>query len=178
MTDASPLKWKRVESNKNAVVKQIDKIDNFKDRGCPIFRFRSSLEGPCVGMKFVEYIMDFEERSLYDPQIEVVEQRYPAYDMAAANIAMDFKYGETQLLGIGYTKTKPFLVVDGREQLTLCGVQQFSNGGCNIWGIELDERHNHLFPDCERHVRATSHVLSITLVPTGRNSFDVECKYT
>jgi len=101
MTDASPLKWKRVESNKNAVVKQIDKIDNFKDRGCPIFRFRSSLEGPCVGMKFVEYIMDFEERSLYDPQIEVVEQRYPAYDTASANIAMDFKYGETQLLGIG-----------------------------------------------------------------------------
>jgi len=111
---------------------------------------------------------DFVGNKYCYPQIEVVEQRHPTY----------CKYGETELLGIGYTKTKPFLIVDGREQLTLCGVQQFSNGGCNIWGIELDERHNYLFPDCEWHVRTTSHVLSITLVPTGRNSFDVECKYT
>ena len=169
-----------MESNKrkSATVSKIEKIDNFKERGCPLIRFRSSLSGPCLGMKFVEYIMDAKERSAYDPQIEVVEQMYPAYDVACANIAMDFKYGDAQLFGIGYTRTKKVLVIDGREQLTLCGVQQFANGGYNIWGIELEERNDHLFPQYEeRHVRAKTCLFGITLMPTGRNSFDVECKY-
>eukprot|EP01083_Nonionella_stella_P212279 766790_1 len=82
----SNLKWKKIEANKNKLVHKIDKIDNFQGLGCPIVRFRSTIEGPCLGMKFVEYIMDVEERRVYDPQIEVVEQAYPAYDIAAANM--------------------------------------------------------------------------------------------
>jgi hypothetical protein len=173
---ASPsLKWKKMESSKKGPVLQIDKIENYRDLGCPLIRFRSTIEGPCLGMKFVEYIMDVEERRVYDPQIEVVEQAYPAYDIAAANMAMKFKYGDAHLLGIGYTRTKPVLVVDGREQLTLCGVQEFSsNGGWIIWGVELEERHDHLFPEGVRHVRSKSHLFSITLAPNGENSFDVE----
>lgn len=154
--------------------KKIEKIDNFKGRGCPVVRFKSSLRGPCIGMKFVEYITDLKERSQWDPQIDTVYQKYPAYDTASANIAMDFRYGDCQVLGIGYTKTKSYLVVDGREQLTLCGLQQFSNGGCIIWGVELEERHDHLFPDCERHVRAKTHLFSTTLMPTGPDTFDAE----
>lgn len=120
--------------------------------------------------------MSFEERHIYDPQIAVVDQMYPAFDIDCSNIAMDFKYGDAQLLGIGYTRTKEFLMIDGREQLTLCGVQKFPNGGYSIWGKELEERHNHLLPDCQRHVRSKSHVFSVTLMPTREDAFDVECK--
>eukprot|EP01083_Nonionella_stella_P133341 405365_1 len=65
-------------------------------------------------------------------------------------------------------------MIDGREQLTLCGVQKFPNGGYSIWGKELEERHNHLLPDCQRHVRSKSHVFSVTLMPTREDAFEVE----
>ena len=173
-TDKSPLKWKTMESNKGKTVHRIEKIDNYRDLGCPIMRYRASIEGPCLGMKFVRYVMDFEERARYDPQIEELYERYPAYDVAAANIMMNFKYGDCKMLGVGYTKTKSYLVIDGREQLTLCGLQKFTNGGWIIWGVELDERHDTLFPDCERRTRAKTHLFSTTLMPTGAGSFDVE----
>lgn len=172
---SSSLKWKKIEANSRRTVHQIEKIDNFQGLGCPIVRFRSSLQGPCVGMKFAEFIMNLEEREKWDPQIQQVDEIYPIYDVDAANIAMDFKYGDCKRLGIGYCQTKSNPIVDGREQLTLCGIQDMPNKSCVIWGTELEEWHNHLFPqDVARHTRAKSHLFASTLQPTGPNSFDVE----
>jgi len=169
------LKWKKVGGNKKQLVHQIEKIDNFQGLGCPLVRFRSSLKGPCVGMKFAEFIMNFEERAKWDPQIKQVDEIYPIYDVDAANIAMDFKYGDCKRLGVGYCQTKSNPIVDGREQLILCGIQNMPNKRTVIWGTELEEWHNHLFPDdIERHTRAKSHLFATTLQPTGPDSFDVE----
>jgi hypothetical protein len=169
------LKWKNIATNKRSIVHHIDKIDNFQGLRCPIVRFRSSLEGPCVGHKFASFIMDLKERQKWDPQILMVDETYPIYDTEAANLAMGVgKYGDCNMLGIGYCQTKSNIVVDGREQLTLCGVQDFASGATLIWGTEMEETHNHLLPDIDRHVRAKSHLFSTCLVPTGPNSFDVE----
>jgi hypothetical protein len=174
-TTPKQLKWKTIAKNKKSTVHHIDKIDNFQGLGCPIVRFRSSLKGPCVGHKFANFIMDLEERKLWDPQILMVDEIYPIYDTEAANLAMGVgRYGDCNKLGIGYCQTKSNIVVDGREQLTLCGIQDFATGACLIWGTEMEETHNHLLPDIDRHTRAKSHLFSTCLVPSGPDSFDVE----
>lgn len=61
-----------------------------------------------------------------------------------------------------------------KKNRILCGIQEFENGASIIWGTELEEYNNHLFPDCPRRTRAKSHLFATTLVPTGPDSFDVE----
>lgn len=102
--------------------------------------------------------------------------RYPIYDLDTANIAMGFgKYGDCSKLGAGYTKTKSHPIgISPREQLTLCGIQNFDDGSSLIWGTEMEDWHNHLLPDGERLTRAKSYLFSVALVPTGENSFDAE----
>lgn len=169
------MKWKTVESNKRKTVHHIDRIDNFQNLGSPILRFRSSLKGPCVGEAFANFIMDVDERKKWDAQIEQVYEYLPIHDLDAANIAMSFgKYGDCSRLGVGYCQTKANLGISGREQLTLCGIQDFQDGSTVIWGTEMEDKHNHLFPPGERYTRARSHLFSTTLVPTGEDSFDVE----
>lgn len=171
----SDLKWKVVEDNKKRTVNQIDKIDNFMGLGPPILRYRSSLKGPCVGGVFANFIMDLSERSQWDPAISDVEELYPVYDLDTANIAMGFgKYGDCSKLGVGYCRTKAVLGIGGREQLTICGIQDFADGSCVIWGTEMEDWHNHLLPPIERQARAKSHLFSTTLTPTSDNTFDVE----
>lgn len=171
----SNLKWKVLDSNKRKVIHQIDKIDNFQNLGCPMVRFRSSLKGPCIGERFAQFIMTLEERKKWDTQIEQVDELYPIYDLDAANIAMGFgKYGDCQRLGLGYCQTKANVAVTAREQLTMCGIQDFADGSCVIWGTEMEEWHDHLLPPGERFTRAKSHLFATTLVPTGPDSFDVE----
>jgi hypothetical protein len=156
-------------------VHQIDKIDNFQGNPAPLLRFRSSLKGPCVGECFGKFIMDLDERKKWDAQIQEVYEIYPIYDLDSANIAMGFgRYGDCSKLGIGYCQTKANLGITPREQLTLCGIQDFTDGSCIIWGIELEDWHNHLMPDGPRYTRARSHIFSTTLTPTSDNSFDVE----
>eukprot|EP00559_Dactyliosolen_fragilissimus_P004581 CAMPEP_0184857148 /NCGR_PEP_ID=MMETSP0580-20130426/2309_1 /TAXON_ID=1118495 /ORGANISM="Dactyliosolen fragilissimus" /LENGTH=228 /DNA_ID=CAMNT_0027352569 /DNA_START=81 /DNA_END=764 /DNA_ORIENTATION=- len=140
--ETSPLnqKWKVIENKKRRTVHRIDKIDDFQGLGCPIVRFRASMKGPCNGEKFAEFIMNLDERSKWDPQIENVDEIYPIYDYEAANLAMGVgKYGDCSRLGIGYCQTKPNPVVDGREQLILCGIQDFDDGSTLIWGTELED---------------------------------------
>ena len=174
-TGPSNLKWQKVEANKRKVVHKIEKIDNFQGHPAPILRFRASMEGPCHGDLFAKFIMDLEERKKWDQQIENVYEIHPLKDLDAANIAMGFgKYGECTRLGIGYCQTKANLGISAREQLTLCGIQNFNCGSTVIWGTEMEECHDHLFPGDERHTRAKSHIFSTTLTPTGPNSFDVE----
>jgi hypothetical protein len=171
------MKWKTIESNKKRTVHKIEKIDNFKGLGAPILRFRSSLKGPCVSEAFANFIMNVDERSKWDPQIADVRELYPIHDLDAANIAMGFgKYGDCSRLGVGYCQTKAAFGVSAREQLTMCGIQDFQDGSTIIWGTEMEEWHNHLLPGTEkdRHVRAKSHIFTTTLIPTGEDSFDVE----
>jgi len=170
------MKWKKVERNKRKLVHQIDKIDNFQNLGPPLMRWRASMEGRCHGMMFADFIMNAERRQSWDPQIENVNELYPINDLDAANISMGFgKYGDCQKLGVGYTLTKAHPIgISPREQLTLCGIQQYDDGSAVIWGTELEDWHDHLMPAGERLTRARSHLFSIALVPTGENSFDAE----
>jgi hypothetical protein len=134
-----------------------------------------AMKGPCSGKKFAEFIMNLEERKHWDSQIDEVYESHSIYDLEAANLAMGVgKYGDCSLLGVGYVRSKGNFVVEGREQLTLCGVQEFQDGSCLIWGTELEDWHNHLLPPRQRQPRAKSHLFSTALVPTGPDSFDVE----
>jgi hypothetical protein len=173
---ASSLKWKTLEANRKKTIHQIEKIDNFQGHHAPILRFRSTLQGPCIGEFFANFLMDLEERKKWDDQIEQVYERYPLYDLDAANIAMGFgRYGDCSRLGVGYCQTRANVVADSREQLTLCGIQDFHrDGSCIIWGVEMEDWHNHLLPPGHRHTRAKSHIFCTTLTPTSDDSFDVE----
>jgi len=168
--------WKNILNKKRKIVHQIDRIDNFQNLGPPLLRWRASMEGPCHGMKFADFIMDTQMRTSWDPQIDTVCELYPINDLDAANIAMGCgKFGDCQKLGAGYTLTKAHPIgIAPREQLTLCGIQNFDDGSSLIWGTELEEWHDHLMPNTERMSRARTHLFSIALVPTGDNTFDAE----
>lgn len=168
--------WKNVLNNKRKLVHRVDRIDNFQNLGPPLLRWRASMEGPCVGTKFAEFIMDKDKRRQWDPQIDAVVELYPIDDLDCANIAMGCgKFGDCQKLGVGYTLTQQHpLGITPREQLTLCGIQSFADGSSLIWGTELEDWHDHLLPAGERRTRARSHLFSIALVPTGENQFDAE----
>lgn len=169
------LKWKNIKRSKRDMVHDISKIDNFQNLGPPLLRWRASMKGPCHGLMFADFIMNVEKRQAWDPQIENVVELYPIYDLDTANIAMLGKYGDCQKLGVGYTLTKAHPIgISPREQLTLCGIQNFDDGSALIWGTELEDWHDHLLPAGERLTRAKSHLFSIALVPTGDDSFDAE----
>ena len=87
---------------------------------------------------------------------------------------MGFKYGECSRLGVGHCTTKANMGIDAREQLTICGINDFADGSCVVWGTEMEEWHNHLLPPGKRVTRAKSHIFASTLTPTGPESFDVE----
>jgi len=170
------IKWKNVLNNRRKQVHRIDRIDNFQNLGPPLLRWRASMEGRCHGLKFAEFIMDKKRRQSWDPQIDNVQELYPINDLDNANIAMGCgKYGDCQKLGVGYTLTLQHPIgISPREQLTLCGIQNFDDGSSLIWGTEMEEWHNHLMPAGERKERARTHLFSIALVPTGEDSFDAE----
>jgi len=165
------FEWKIIDRNKKGV--RIDKIDNFQDKNVPILRFRTSIEGPCIPERFATLVMDCDARKKWDISIAQVYEAYPIYDLDKANIMLGPTLGDCSRLGVGYCQTKQS-VVSPREQLTLCGIQDFKNGGSIIWGTEMEDSENHLFPPGKRHVRARTHIFSITLTPTGPQSFDVE----
>jgi hypothetical protein len=177
-SESPELSWRTIESNKNRVVHSIEKIDNFQGLPAPLLRFRSTLEGPCVGTGgvFANLVMELDQRKRWDSQIEQVYEAYPINDLDSANIAMGFgRYGDCSRLGIGYCQTKANLGIAPREQLTLCGMQEFRDGSSIIWGVEMEEWHDHLMPEGTRFPRAKSHIFSTTLTPTGEeNKFDVE----
>lgn len=119
--------------------------------------------------------MSLDERKRWDDQIDDVYELYPIIDLDSANIEMGFgRYGDCSRLGIGYCRTTKSGPISPREQLTLCGIQNFNDGSCIIWGTEMEEHHDHLLPGEKRVERAKSHIFSTTLMPTGENSFDVE----
>ena len=167
------LKWKKVEENKRKTVHRIDKADRFQNINVPLLRFRSSLKGPCIGERFSNFIMDLEERKKWDDQIAKVDEMYPIDDLDAINSLLGEKYGSCARLGVGYSMTKQG-IISPREQLICGGMQEFTNGATILWGTEMEEYHNHLLPEGQRHTRAKSHLFAATLAPTGPDSFDVE----
>lgn len=169
------LKWKKAEANKRKAVHQIDKADRYQNIKTPLLRFRSTINGPCVGERFSNFIMDLDERKKWDDQVGLVEEMYPIDDLDSVNAILgnEEKYGICSRVGVGYTQTKQG-IISPREQLILGGMQEYKNGATILWGTEMEENHNHLFPEGQRHTRAKSHLFSATLVPTGPESFDVE----
>ena len=41
--------WRKVESNKRKTVHKIEKADSFQNVKVPLLRFRSTINGPCIG---------------------------------------------------------------------------------------------------------------------------------
>jgi hypothetical protein len=169
-------KWKVTDDSSSRLVSHIDKIDNFQHKGVPLLRFRSTLHGPIKkrALCFAELISVANLRHKWDATSDLVETVYSA-DVKEVDKFHGHKYGETLLFGIGYVKSKQS-VVSPREQLTLCGLQIFPSGASVLWGIELEEDQNHLFPkeQIKRQPRSTSHLFSTTIIPTGDDTFDVE----
>ncbi|KAL3774631.1 hypothetical protein ACHAW5_009574 [Stephanodiscus triporus] len=169
-------KWKVMADSSCRLVSHIDKIDNFQKKGVPLVRFRSTLHGPVKKRAecFSELISVANLRHKWDPTSDLVETVYSA-DVKEVDKFLGNKYGETSMFGIGYVKSKQS-VVSPREQLTLCGLQIFPSGASILWGIELEEDQNHLFPKVQtkRQPRSTSHLFSTTIIPTGNDTFDVE----
>lgn len=127
-------KWKVTDSfNPNRLVKEIDKIDNYQNNGVPIVRLRSSLSGPEKrrGECFAELITTEELRHQWDATNDIVDEIY-AGDLEEVKKYQDPKYGTPSMFGIGYVKTKQS-VVSPREQMTLCGLQNFPSGAKIIW---------------------------------------------
>jgi len=171
------LKWKKVEERPKNIVQKIEKIDNFQNLHAPLLRFRGSLQGPLSADAFADFITDIHHRKRWDVNIDNVQELYPVQDLNEINQIIDTsKYGVCTKLGVGYCQTKKNFVIDSREQLTMCGIQRFpTTGAAIIWGTEMEDRHNYLFPkNTERHTRARSHLFCATLVPTDEDSFDVE----
>jgi len=180
--DTAPAgyKWKKVGGKKKDIVHAIERIDNFQNLGPPLLRWRASMEGPAHGLMMADFVMSVDRRQSWDPQIKDVVELYPINDLDAANIAMGFgKYGDCQKLGVGYTETNAHPIgISPREQLTLCGIQNFDDGSSLIWGTEMEDWHDHLLPSAKSGetglTRARSHLFSIAVMPTGENSFDAE----
>lgn len=170
-------KWKNMERHPNRLVSQVDKIDNFQNNGVPLIRVRSSLRGPLKqkGIYFSELISTTELRQKYDATNKMVDTIYSAADLEYVKKFQGDNYGEPALFGVGYVKTKQS-IVSPREQMTLCGVQNFPSGASMVWGVELEEDQDYLFPKDQpkRVPRSTSHLFAMTLIPTSEDTFDVE----
>ena len=135
------------------------------------------MKGPCLAGVFAKFLTTKEYRAMWDESLANVYEKYPIQDLDAVNMSMEFgkKYGDCSKIGVGYCTTKPSFGVDSREQLTMCGVQDFVDGSSIIWGTEMGDHHNHLLPEDEaRRTRAKSHLFATTLIPTGLDTFDVE----
>jgi hypothetical protein len=176
-----PLKWKTIESKPRHFLHTIDRVDNYLGMGPPLLRFRATIEGPCIGAKFAEFIMSLEERERWDDQIAEVDELFPIDAGSATEFLGEDKYGDCSQIGVGYCQTKSAFGISPREQLTFCAVQNFADGSAVILGTEMDtEMHDHLLPQLpgtKRPTRAKSHLFCTTLSPSAddpENKFEVE----
>lgn len=163
--------------NPNRLWKEIDKIDKFGDKIPPMIRLRSTLHGPNKrrGETFSDVFSKQELRNQWDIANDVVDEIYSG-NLDELRQYQHEKYGTCSMIGVGYVKTKQS-VVSPREQMTLCGVQNFRSGAAVIWAVELEESQNFLFPECQpkRVQRSTTHLYSTAIVPVEDDTtFDVE----
>mmetsp|Transcript_4679 Transcript_4679/g.7268 ORF Transcript_4679/g.7268 Transcript_4679/m.7268 type:complete len:349 (+) Transcript_4679:119-1165(+) len=174
LAGSDSLKWKKLENNERKTVHRIDKLDSYQNIKTPLLRFRSSIKGPLIGERFSHFIMDLEERKKWDDACARNEEVHPIDDLDAVNTILgdEEKYGTCTRVGVGYTQTKQS-IISPREQLIIGGMQEFQNGATMLWGTEMEEQHNYLLPEGQRHTRAKSHLFAATLAPTDVG-FDVE----
>ncbi|KAL7555228.1 hypothetical protein ACHAWF_018883 [Thalassiosira exigua] len=170
--------WKVTDDNPKRLVSHIDKIENFQGKGVPLLRMRSTMRGPAKrrGECFSELVSTTDLRQKWDATNAFVDTIYSAADLGEVAELQERAYGTPSLFGIGYVRTKQS-VVSPREQLTLCGLQEFPSGASIVWGVELTEDQDGLFPADRwprRVPRSTSHLFATTLVPRGEEDFDVE----
>ena len=110
-------KWKLLGDSASRLVSHVDKIDNYNNKGLPLVRLRSTLNGPIKKRAecFSELISVPNLRHKWDPTSDLVDTVYSA-DVKEIDIFQNYTYGETSLFGVGYVKTKQS-VVSPREQL-------------------------------------------------------------
>ena len=174
-------KWKVTDNTPKRLVSHVDKIDNFQNNGVPLLRLRSTLHGPAKkrGLCLSGLICEQDLRRRHDATCDIVDTIYSAASLDdVKELQANARYGEPTLFGVGYTKTKKS-VVSPREQLTLCGLQEFASGASVTWGVELEEDQNYLFPkdQPQRMPRTTTHLLVMTAIPRPgeeNDAFDVE----
>jgi len=132
-----------------------------------------------LGERFSHILTHIDERKQWDDQ---VKENYEIYPIDPTNdycrldnaiLCDEDRFGKCKRIGVGYTETKQGIIAP-REQLILGGMQEYENGATILWGTEMSDSQNHLFPEGKRHVRAHSHMFAATLAPTGQDSFDVE----
>lgn len=172
--DSDTLKWKKLESNERRTVHRIDKLDSYQNVKTPLLRFRSHIKGNLIGERFSHFIMDLDERKKWDDQVARNEEVFPIDDLESVNAILgdEEKYGICTRVGVGYTQTKQGFI-SPREQLIIGGMQEFKDGATILWGTEMEEQHNYLLPEGQRHTRAKSHLFAATLAPAD-DGFDVE----
>lgn len=178
-TDADLYKWKVTDSyNSKRLWKEVDKIDGFGKKIPPLIRLRSTFHGPnqMRGETFADIFSSQELRHQWDITNDVVREIY-AGDLEELSHYQDPRYGKCSMFGVGYVKTKQS-VVSPREQMTLCGVNNFKSGASIVWAVELEESQNHLFPadQPKRVPRSTTHLFSTAIIPSyeDETAFDIE----
>ncbi|GMH58077.1 hypothetical protein TrRE_jg5146, partial [Triparma retinervis] len=140
--------WTMMEDNrgkKNKSFTTIEKIDKFNGIDTPLLRFRTTIKSGTYKQSFVQHfanlIMKKPQRSPWDPACESVSEVYPL-DLAVGNSLFSSSSpsscGVLTRLGVGHCTTKPAAggLVSPREQLTLCGINEFPTGGGVVWGYE------------------------------------------
>ncbi|GMH83128.1 hypothetical protein TrVE_jg3731 [Triparma verrucosa] len=169
------LKWTPLESHpKNSKSHPCYSIEKASyGPGADLLRFRSLIPGYSDSKKFADMIMTTEERKKWDIQCDEVYQIVPL-PPSKLNDVKDGPSGKCTMLGVGYCRTLHAIggLISPREQLTLCGIIE-GVGGSVIWGVELPEECDGLFPEGERKVRASTDLFGCTLIQ-GEGGFEVE----
>ncbi|GMH48531.1 hypothetical protein TrLO_g4560 [Triparma laevis f. longispina] len=173
VTEFEPdLQWQTIESHSKNTNKPCYKIEKARfGPGVEVLRFRSKIQGYADSKKFADMIMTTAERSKWDEQLDEV---YQSHEIGVERFKSVGEWGECRMLGVGYCKTKKAVggMISPREQLTICGILE-GIGGSVIWGVEAPPQLDHLFPEGERKVRASTDLFGTTLIQQG-DHFEVE----
>lgn len=176
--------WKIVQKRTDKNDMSIEQLNNHHlSPGTPLLRLKTTMSGRSVLSRTVALVMDLDQRSAWDDTIAAVSEVHPL-DLVEANKLYGSKNVIVSRCGIGHAVTKPAMggIIGAREQLTVCGVNDFFDEddgtaiGSIIWGFECaDEFHKDLFPiEFERKTRATTHVFSFAMKKLEENVYDVE----
>ena len=199
-TSVDDPEWRTVQkpTERNRYV-TVQKLVGFGDdesmKQIPLWRLRTTVQGKSVIPRFPSLVTDFDVREVWDDTVGSVEEIIPL-DLAQADatyggIPPNSKYngGLSTKCGIGRCVTKPALggLVSAREQMTICGVQEFgekqgSKQGSIVWAFECDDRyHGGLWPEgSERETRAKTGIFSVAMLrlpeseDVAPNTFAVE----
>ena len=185
--EADDLPWRTVqkpnERNKQIAIQKLgDYGDDPKITNVPLWRVRTTVTGRSVLAKMPSLVMDYDVRERWDDAIGSVGEVIPLNLKEANDVygkrTTGGKYdgGKTTRCGIGHCVTKPAVggLISAREQMTVCGVQEWGTGnidgteeeGALVWGFECEDGlHGNLWPEnTERETRAKSGIFTIAML--------------